>query len=260
MLVTRYTVRKEANTEAKLRLVLLHHAGGSSAFYQSWFKHLPHDVEGVAVDLPGRQASWEEPNLSYYKEAIWHIRKQLDSLDSLPTILFGHSMGSAMAYLVAQSYEQEKHVRPSPIIGLALSGRCPPWRVRDNIGDLPIHELKQRIKDFGGVPQAMNQVPEIFEVFLKLIKADLQMVENIPLVAPHQRFTFPMLAFAGTEDRCATVHDMKHWFECSEHEPHCISLPGHHFFLAQHVPFILSQVISMGRQYLSSLKIKSEVA
>ncbi|WP_446902483.1 thioesterase II family protein [Burkholderia sp. YIM B11467] len=43
------------------RLSFFHHAGGNASYYVRWWKWLPHDVDIVGVQLPGRGSRRHEP-------------------------------------------------------------------------------------------------------------------------------------------------------------------------------------------------------
>ncbi|WP_233420628.1 thioesterase II family protein [Xenorhabdus nematophila] len=55
---------------AKLRLYLFHHAGGSHMLYRTWQRELPDWIEFIAIELPGRGLSFGETCLESIEEII----------------------------------------------------------------------------------------------------------------------------------------------------------------------------------------------
>jgi surfactin synthase thioesterase subunit len=88
---------------ASLRLVCFHHAGGSSAVFESWPSGLPHDVEVIAVELPGRGARAEEAPFVDLATAVAAVREAVAPLADRPLVLFGHSLGAVLAFEVCHA-------------------------------------------------------------------------------------------------------------------------------------------------------------
>src|ERR1700755_2123431 len=94
-------LRLAPRPEAPLRLFCFHHAGGSAALFRRWPASLP-EFDVCAVQLPGRGSRMIEPALESIPALVDGIAPAILPLLDRPYMLFGHSMGSAVALELAQ--------------------------------------------------------------------------------------------------------------------------------------------------------------
>lgn len=114
-------------------MVLLHATGEASA---SWAPVTPLVAEGfrvVAVDLRGHGAS-DWPGLYSLELMRDDVVGVLDGLGLSGVTLLGHSLGGAVAYLVAS-------VRPGLVRRLVVEDACPPYPRDGTVPDRPVGDL-----------------------------------------------------------------------------------------------------------------------
>src|SRR4051812_46136283 len=111
-----------ARPEARLRLVVLPHAGGGPAVYREWVDHLPAGVEPVAVQRPGRALRWKEPAFRRIEPLLAALRPELEPLLDRPVVLFGHSLGALIAFELARAWAAAGR----PVGGLVVAGAAAP--------------------------------------------------------------------------------------------------------------------------------------
>ena len=107
---------------ARLRLFCFPYAGGAASIYRSWHQYLPADVEVCAIQLPGRENRVRERSYINLLELVNGLLPNLLPYLDKPFALFGHSMGSLIAYEVAQQVQQGSR-RPTHLL---VSGRRAP--------------------------------------------------------------------------------------------------------------------------------------
>ncbi|WP_093799782.1 thioesterase II family protein [Streptomyces sp. Wb2n-11] len=112
---------------ARARLVCFPHAGGTATLFHHWPGRIPGDVELLAVQYPGRQERFAEPCIEDMTEPADRITGALEPVLAgprpLPLVLFGHSLGSAVAYEVARRLDERHGIVADRVI---VSGRGAP--------------------------------------------------------------------------------------------------------------------------------------
>ena len=144
---------------------------------------MPEDVELWAAQLAGHPGRMSEPPTADLTAAAVETAAAIAELPRLPVALFGHSMGAWIALECAR--ELERLGLPPRLV--VVSGRAAPgFGGSEPFGDLPdkafLAELNAR---YGGVPPEVAENPEIREVFLPILRADVRTLERYrPMGAP----------------------------------------------------------------------------
>ena len=84
--------------DARMRVFLFHHAGGSHLLYRDWVPHFPADLEACLVEAPGRGRLSHLDPLDDVADIVSFLLPDIRQLLDKPFILFGHSMGAMIAY------------------------------------------------------------------------------------------------------------------------------------------------------------------
>ena len=110
-----------------IKLFCIPYAGCSASIYSKWKRKLPQDIELIPLEPAGRGRRCDEPLYNNLNEAVddlyWEAAKVLDRSDEY--ILFGHSMGSLLAFELYYKLMEEGFREP---LHLYVSGaRLPIW-------------------------------------------------------------------------------------------------------------------------------------
>lgn len=151
-----------------------------------------------------------------------------------PYFLYGHSMGSLLAYEVA--LECKRKEIPAPLF-LMVSGRQAP-----KFGDkheLPRHLMTKtsfwnELKSYGGIPQALFDEPELLDFFEPVIRADFEAVYHYSQV-DNLKLDIPVIALAGEGENISDI-ELSSWREVTSGSFRSMKLPGNHFFIFDHGP------------------------
>ncbi|MFC8872079.1 thioesterase II family protein [Streptomyces sp. NPDC057148] len=215
----------------RVRLVCFPHAGGNARLFHGWASRLPADVELLAVRYPGRQERMDEPCVETMDELAGRISEALAPLHDLPLVLFGHSMGAAVAYEVALRLEDPAADSAGPAL-LLLSGRAAPHVTRPTAlhraADDVLVAGVTRLGTLGGDAYA---VPELRELLLPVLRADYRLIETYDRKRPPV-LRAPMVAYLGDRDPGVTRPGVEAWSELTGGDFTVRSFPGDHFYLA----------------------------
>lgn len=215
---------------AGVRLVCFPHAGGSASYFNPVATRFAPGVDVVALQYPGRQDRRREPVLRDLDELADLVTTELLSLSDKPTVFFGHSMGSLLAFECAWRMEDKGLSEPRALL---LSGRRAPSSVRDEktyLGDDA--RLLDELRQLNGTNAALMEDADIRAMALETLRGDLEAVETY--VDTEHRVTVPLTVFTGESDPKTTIDEAQRWCDHTESTCRVLTYPGGHFFLDQH--------------------------
>ncbi|MFJ9818069.1 thioesterase II family protein [Streptomyces sp. NPDC101151] len=212
-----------------LRLAVIHHAGGSAAAYFPLHRGLPDDWDLLLLDLPGRgKRHGEAPSADMAELVDRAVEDLLPWSGSAPLALFGHSLGSVVAFEVAHALED----RGVPVAWVGVSGRpgpkspVPAPRLDPA---LPDEELLHGLARLGGLPSLFHEHPDLRHRFLGLIRADLRALGTYRPDPLRRPLSAHLTAFGAVDDPLAPPDSLNAWAGETAGEFGRRLLPGGHF-------------------------------
>ncbi|NUR29657.1 MAG: thioesterase [Catenulispora sp.] len=222
-------VRPRVLTDPRVRLVVVHHAGGSAAAYFPLSRLLPDDWELLLLDLPGRGKSHTHPPLADMSRlAAWTVERLRPWTGDAPLALFGHSLGAVVAYEAALLLQAEGR----PPVWLGVSGRAAPGHsVPDSLPDtdLPDDELMRRLTDMGGMHPRIAELPDFRARFLHLVRNDLRAVAGYRPDPTRPPLGIPLTVFGGSDDHVAPPGTQVGWVAQTLSRYERVVVNGGHF-------------------------------
>jgi len=232
----RWLWRLRALSRPRCRLFCMPYAGGTAATFREWSACLPGDIEVIALQYPGRASRLHEPPLTQLRLFIKAICDAVAPLADRPFAFFGHSMGATLAYEVARALRDQGARQPE---FLFLSGQSAPHlpRVRPKLHALRDDQLVLALRALNGTQDELLCQPELLEIFLPALRADLEAVETWEHVAGAP-LNMPLHIFGGSDDPEVPVERLRGWAEHSTAPCRLLVLPGDHFFINAHIGHI----------------------
>lgn len=220
---------------ARLRLFCFSYAGGGAAVFRPWALAMPPDIEVAAVMLPGRESRLREAPIRRMTDLLAALVPALEPQFDRPFAFFGHSMGSLVAFEVARTLQRRGGPVPQRLL---ISGRRAPHLAER---EPPIHQLDDDAfiaeiqRRYNGIPPEVLQYPELLELLLPALRADMSVIETH---RPHDEgqpsvpFNGPISVFGGRDDARATRQELEGW---QAHTPEPLVLrqfAGGHFYFS----------------------------
>ena len=217
----------------RLRLVCFPHAGGSAAFFSAWGEHLTR-IEVHAVSYPGRGERIEEPPATDLRVLAHEIADAVQPWASVPTALFGHSMGAVIALETARVLE----ARGVELSHLFASGSGDAdWVAPDAEEPEDDAAMAARLVDLGGTDTEMAADTFFQELVLPYVLSDTRMFHAYR-PEPAVRLHCPVTTIVGDRDDDA---DRRRWSELTTGPFREKVVFGDHFYLIAEPPYSLVQ-------------------
>jgi surfactin synthase thioesterase subunit len=237
-------VRPRPLADPLLRMVVLHHAGGSHVPFRRWARLLPAGWEACLVDAPGRGHAADAAPMRDMDELVRHLVRELAPLADRPFALFGHSMGAVVGFAVC--VELRAMGLPLPV-WLGVSAHPGP-RTPDRRRTLDLHRLgpvalRTALHRLGGLPQALLDDDELWNRVEPVLRADLEVAERWrpPSV---EVLPVPITAFCGHDDPVARLAAMQRWAVHTERFLGVREFAGDHFYVQEARDEVVAAVVA----------------
>ncbi len=230
-----------------MKIIAFPFAGGNRHSLSFMKKFLPKEIELIIMDYPGRGSRINEPLMydinNITTDAFKNIKQLIQDDDYL---LYGHSMGAMVAFLLCKEIEKRKLKKPLKLI---VSGRSAPLvkRKKKNISDLPKDLFWKEVVSLNGTPSGLLDEPSLKELFEPILRADFKAVEEYEYSETHA-LNVPIDVFYGNQE-LKDLGDINKWKEESNKEVNIYELEGDHFFIYNHGKHITKSLVKEFFQY-----------
>jgi surfactin synthase thioesterase subunit len=224
----------------KSRLFCFSHAGGGSSLFARWRSACGEEVEVCPVVLPGREARINEPRFRRMEDLIEPLVEALAPSFNLPFAMFGHSLGSVIAFEVARRATVLGH---PPYVLMVSGRRAPHLRARrPAVHLLDDQAFLQAVGSLNGLPAELLNDADLMRYFLPSLRADFELNETyVPLLGGP--LSCDLVAFLGYSDPEVDESELLAWREVTSGKFRHHMLDGDHFYF-QPSPDNLLELVS----------------
>jgi len=223
----------KANPQARLRLYCFPYAGGGGWTFTSWTRDLPGDVrdqtELWAITVPGRERGASERRFGSIGELAKAVCAEIGPGPQWPCAFFGHSMGALLGFEVARRLEASLAGGPVHLIVSGYPAPQLPDRI-PAVHNKPDAAILRRLRQLGGTPDAVLDDPELRDLMLEMLRADLELCETYKY-HDQEPLGCSMTAFGGNDDPHVRADELSHWREQTSSAFTMRTFPGGHFYL-----------------------------
>ncbi len=216
---------------ASISLICVPHAGGTACSYMKWKKYLHNNVLLCPIELRGRGRRQFEPLYRTMEEAVSDVFEQVKTFATTGKyVLFGHSMGCTLIYEVVKRLMEKGYRLPSHVI--FSGGRTIGYHAEITpIHNAEIEIFKEAVMSFGGTSEEVFDNPELADVFVPIMRADLRILEMYIKEENDFKLSCNISVFSGKNDFGSTEKDKEFWSNCTVGSCMFYDFVGGHFYL-----------------------------
>ncbi|MGM7636980.1 thioesterase II family protein [Bacillus sp. Hm123] len=213
---------------SEVNVFCFHHAGGSASHYREWVSKCT-QVNMYSVELPGKATRrMEEPILNIAEISIKIAQAIARISTNKKVVLFGHSMGAAIAFEVAHYLETNTNIQLQLLV--IASRQAPHCQGKDKYhSSMPDQSLIRELHRLGGTPPLLLENLEFLNFVIPSIKNDYRLHESFSYKG--QKLNTPIIAHYGEHDLDLSAIDLRRWQEVTNHDFAFQKFRGGHFFL-----------------------------
>ena len=202
--------RSPPRTKISGRMICCPHAGAGASSFARWAVEAPDGLDFYSLQLPGREDATHLQPPADLGAVVFDLTSAIAAFsgDGTPLVLYGHSLGAALAYQLALDLARSGEARP---VGLLVSGRRAPHlpRRRPALHELADDDLVIKLSEAGG-NNAFWSKPHLRRRYLDLVRNDLAALERIPLAAEGS-LAIPIVVFHGMRDPWVSQDESAAW-------------------------------------------------
>ncbi|MFD8700710.1 thioesterase II family protein [Kitasatospora purpeofusca] len=227
-------------------LACLPFAGSGAGFFREWEKLGIPDVTLLPVQLPGREERFLDDPFAGIADAVAELTPRIlaDAGDRADLALFGHSLGAVLAYEIARELERIGH---PGLRHLFVSGSPGPHDGRtERATGLADEEFIAGVQRFAGYRHAAFDDPELVEVLLPILRADVELHENYRPTGT-ELLSVPVTALRGERDELVSRAQAEQWAATTSGPFSYRELPGGHMYLVDDPERLLRLTVASTR-------------
>lgn len=228
---------------ATARLICLPHAGGSAGFYRTWAELMPDEVELVAVQLPGREERTDEAVIDTMPTLVDALATAMPVMTDRPYLLFGHSMGAAVAYELCVELQRRTQRLPCHLV---VSAREAPRRQQQHSLHLAGDDaLLAELHRLGGTPAALLESEEFRALLLPRMRGDYRLIETYEPSPSPAVLPLSISAFVGSDDHELSQAEAEAWSEQTSQVFQLRRFRGDHFYLQAQAKTVIQALLPL---------------
>lgn len=233
---------------SQVQLLMLPFGGGNETSYQKFYPLLDSAIVPVTGEAPGKGRRIKEPlpkNIHLITDAYF---EQWKNTIREPYAIYGHSMGAYLGHLLIHRFREAG--LPLPVHFFVTSKIAPSLNYNKKRSVYTSDEFINHLRDLKGMPDAILNNPELLNIFLPVVRADFDAIDNYRYQAKPP-YAVPLSVMAGS-DEDVPDETLSSW--AKESEPGVTffqRFPGHHFWIFDHLPTLCSHINETLSPYFS---------
>jgi surfactin synthase thioesterase subunit len=235
---------RELMQHESVPLLCLPFAGAGATFYRPWQETGVSGVDVQALQLPGREGRAAEPlHVDLHAAADELVADAMGASRGGPVTLFGHSLGAVLAYELAHRLADAG----VEVVRLFASGAPDPFNQREHHATgLSDDDFLARVGEFAGHVDPLLEDPELRELVLPALRADVEMHETY-VPSTDRALPVPISVIRAEDDHLVSHDAAAGWGKVAGAEFELVEVPGGHMYLLGNTEALLRLIINTVR-------------
>ena len=213
-------------------LIMFPFAGGSTYSYRGIIEPLEGTYDIICTELPDRTRIHSLDDAAAMVFNNWIRVLRLDR----PYVLYGHSMGAMLAYLVLKSIIRNNLPQPVHLMVSGCSAPC--CRNRKTYSERSSSEFWGKLRAMGGMPEMVLLNNELREYFEPVLRFDFKLIEKYRYV-PTSPVSMPVSVLSGSGEMM-DPESLSLWQKETTLPVRFITMEGDHFFIFSQAARVIS--------------------
>lgn len=176
----------------KVNLFCFPFAGGSKYSYNNYVRLAPRTIKVIPMEYPGRGARFKEELLTDLNEIVDDCFEQIKNQTSERYAIYGHSMGSVMAYLLAKKIIENGLPQPEHLFVTGRGGPSHTEEIRPFRYLLSKDKFIATLKSMGGSPDEVLEDEGLMNFFEPIFRRIFRLWKLMSIMKPnHLTFLLP---------------------------------------------------------------------
>ncbi|MDP5213364.1 alpha/beta fold hydrolase [Pseudoalteromonas tunicata] len=228
---------------ASKRLFILPHASGSASYFRQWHELVDADVEVVVIQYPGRENRISKPLINDMSQLVTTLAVGLRPLLNKPFVIFGHSMGGAVAYELTLKIQSYRYREPCHLVISAIEG--PSCHHQGELYRASDEQLLAELTRLNGTQVDFNQYPELADMVLPLMRNDYQLIETYQPDLNAAKIACPVTVMAAEQDTELTIAEAQTWQQVCASSFTIKTYPGDHFYISSQASNVTKYICNL---------------
>jgi len=229
-----------------LKIIAFPFAGGNQYSFNFLKEELSTTkINLVVLEYPGRGRRVKEPFMNTIEEIVDDLFVQVKrEIQFGEYVLYGHSMGALVAYLIGQKIMKESLKKPLKLI---VSGASAPSKnKKKNTYQLPSEDFWHKVDELGGLPEDIIKEQSLRSFFEPILRSDFKVIHHYDY-SGSSLLDIPIDVFFGDQEKME-IEEIVEWKTETTGEVNIRKLSGDHFFIMEHHAFFIKYFASLSSQ------------
>ncbi len=223
-----------------MKILAFPFAGGHKYSFDFLKPHMNQHMFFEVLEYAGRGNRISEKPIDSIDEIINDLWPSvLNFITKEPYIIYGHSMGGLIAFLMCRRIQEKGLNQPTKLI---VSGKKAPYIERESkIWNYPREQFWEELISLGGVPKEIQNEVSLKDFFEPIIRSDFKAIEEYSF----QRMDLldiPIDVLYGDEE-LEKENDFSDWNKETTNKVALYTFKGNHFFIQNYAKDIADHLI-----------------